>query len=315
VGAIQRRLLTLEEQGGTRLFGEPALNLLDLMQTDDRGRGVVNILAAEQLMNAPQLYGSFLLWLMSELFEELPEVGDPEKPKFVLFLDEAHLVFDDAPDVLLDKIEQVVRLIRSKGVGVYFVTQNPLDIPDSVLGQLGNRVQHALRALTPRDQRAVKAAADTFRASTRFDTRTAITELGVGEALVSTLDAKGSPRVVQRALIRPPRSRMGPITQRLRLDLMASSLVAGVYDKRVDRRSAYEILAERAEKQAAAQEAEKVREAREKTAAAAARKRGGYQRQGVVESFLKSAARAVGSQIGRQVLRGVLGSLMGSKRR
>ena len=315
VGAIQSRLLTLEEQGGTRLFGEPALNLLDMMQTDDRGRGVVNILAADQLMNAPQLYGSFLLWLMSELFEELPEVGDPEKPKFVLFLDEAHLIFDDAPDVLLDKIEQVVRLIRSKGVGVYFVTQNPLDIPDSVLGQLGNRVQHALRAFTPRDQRTVRAAADTFRSNPRFDTRTAITELGVGEALVSTLDAKGSPRVVQRALIRPPRSRMGPITQRLRLDLMASSPVAGVYDKRVDRRSAYEILAERAEKQAAAQEAEKVREAREKTAAAAARKRGGYQRQGVVESFLKSAARAVGSQIGRQVLRGVLGSLLGSKRR
>ena len=314
VGAIQRRLLSLEDQGGTRLFGEPALNLLDMMQTDAQGRGVVNILAAEQLMNSPQLYGSFLLWLLSELFEELPEVGDLDKPKFVLFFDEAHLIFDDAPDVLLDKVEQVVRLIRSKGVGVYFVTQNPLDIPDAVLGQLGNRVQHALRAFTPRDQKAVKAAADTFRTNPALDTQTTITELGVGEALVSTLDAKGSPRVVQRTLIRPPRSQIGPITKRLRYDLMESSLVAGVYDKPVDRRSAHEILVERAEKQAEAQAAEEVREARDNSRAAEPKRRGGYQRQGVMESFLKSAARAVGSQIGRQVLRGVLGSLLGGKR-
>ena len=314
VGAIQRRLLSLEDQGGSRLFGEPALNLLDMMQTDAQGRGVVNILAAEQLMNSPQLYGSFLLWLLSELFEELPEVGDLDKPKFVLFFDEAHLIFDDAPDVLLDKVEQVVRLIRSKGVGVYFVTQNPLDIPDAVLGQLGNRVQHALRAFTPRDQKAVKAAADTFRTNPALDTQATITELGVGEALVSTLDAKGSPRVVQRTLVRPPRSQIGPITKRLRYDLMESSLVAGVYDKPVDRRSAHEILVERAEKQAEVQEAEKVREAREKSRAGETKRRGGYQRQGVMESFLKSAARAVGSQIGRQVLRGVLGSLLGGRR-
>ncbi len=316
VGAIQRRLLTLEDQGGKKLFGEPALNLRDLMQTDENGRGVINLLAADQLMNAPMLYGTFLLWLMSELFENLPEVGDREKPRLVLFFDEAHLLFDDASDVLLDKIEQVVRLIRSKGVGVYFVTQNPLDIPDSVLGQLGNRVQHALRAYTPRDQKAVKAAADTFRPNPKLDTRQVITELGVGEALVSTLDAKGRPRMVQRTLIRPPRSQIGPIIKRLRRELMEDSLVAGVYDKRVDRKSAYEILQARAEKLAEEQQAEEVAKAQEKELKKAKRS-GGRQRQSVMEAFLKSAARAIGSQTGRQLMRGILGSLFGggSRRR
>ena len=315
VGAIQRRLLTLEDQGGKKLFGEPALNLQDMMQTDDQGRGMINLLAADQLMNAPMLYGTFLLWLMSELFENLPEVGDREKPRLVLFFDEAHLLFDDASDVLLDKIEQVVRLIRSKGVGVYFVTQNPLDIPDPVLGQLGNRVQHALRAYTPRDQKAVKAAADTFRPNPRLDTRRVITELGVGEALVSTLDAKGRPRMVQRTLIRPPRSQIGPITKRLRRELMEDSLLAGVYEKRVDRQSAYEILQQRAQELAAKQQAEEVAKAREKALKKAARGSGGRQRQSVMEAFLKSAARAVGSQAGRQIMRGILGSLFGGSRR
>ena len=314
VGAIQRRLLTLEDQGGDKLFGEPALNLDDLMQTDDQGNGMINILAADKLMNSPLLYGTFLLWLMSELFELLPEVGDREKPRLVLFFDEAHLLFDDAPDILLDKIEQVVRLIRSKGVGVYFVTQNPMDIPDSVLGQLGNRVQHALRAYTPRDQKAVRTAAQTFRANPKLDTERVITELGVGEALVSTLDAKGRPRVVQRTLIRPPRSRIGPATRQERGQLIAGSLLAGVYDQRVDRKSAYEILAERAEQQAEQQQAEEVAKAQEKELAKASRSRGGRQRQSTMEAFFKSAARAVGSQIGRQIIRGVLGSIMGGRR-
>jgi len=315
VGAIQRRLLTLEDQGGKKLFGEPALNLQDLMQTDDRGRGMINLLVADQLMNSPMLYGTFLLWLMSELFENLPEVGDREKPRLVLFFDEAHLLFDDASDVLLDKIEQVVRLIRSKGVGVYFVTQNPLDIPDTVLGQLGNRIQHALRAYTPRDQKAVKAAADTFRPNPKLDTRRVITELGVGEALVSTLDAKGRPRRVQRTMIRPPRSQIGPITKRLRRELMDDSLLAGVYEKRVDRKSAYEFLQARAEKKAAEQQAEEVAKAQQKTLAKARKGKGGYQRQTALEAFWKSAARAIGSQAGRQLIRGVLGSLFGGRRR
>jgi len=314
VGAIQRRLLTLESQGGNALFGEPALNLQDMMQTDEAGLGVINILASEQLMNAPLLYGTFLLWLMSELFETLPEVGDPEKPRLVLFFDEAHMLFDDAPEILIDKVEQVVRLIRSKGVGVYFVTQNPLDVPDTVLGQLGNRVQHALRAFTPRDQKAVKAAAETFRPNPQLDTRQVITELGVGEALVSTLDAKGRPCVVERTLIRPPSSKMGPITQVLRNQLMAGSLVAGVYDKSINRESAYEILIARAEQQAQEQEAAEVAKAQEETLSRARRQSGGRQRQSVTESFFKSAARAVGSQVGRQLIRGVLGSLFGGRR-
>jgi len=314
VGAIQRRLLTLESQGGNALFGEPALNLQDMMQTDEAGLGVINILASEQLMNAPLLYGTFLLWLMSELFETLPEVGDPEKPRLVLFFDEAHMLFDDAPEILIDKVEQVVRLIRSKGVGVYFVTQNPLDVPDTVLGQLGNRVQHALRAFTPRDQKAVKAAAETFRPNPQLDTRQVITELGVGEALVSTLDAKGRPCVVERTLIRPPSSKMGPITKVLRNQLMAGSLVAGVYDKSINRESAYEILIARAEQQAQEQEAAEVAKAQEETLSRAQRQSGGRQRQSVTESFFKSAARAVGSQVGRQLIRGVLGSLFGGRR-
>lgn len=314
VGAIQRRLLTLEEQGGDQLFGEPALNLQDMMQTDESGFGVINVLSSEQLMNAPLLYGTFLLWLMSELFETLPEVGDPEKPRLVLFFDEAHMLFDDAPEILIDKVEQVVRLIRSKGVGVYFVTQNPLDVPDTVLGQLGNRVQHALRAFTPRDQKAVKAAAETFRANPLLDTRQVITELGVGEALVSTLDAKGRPSMVERTMIRPPRSSMGPITDKMRRQLMAGSLVAGVYDKRIDRESAYEILVARAEKQAREQEAAEVAKAQEEALAKARRQPAGSRRQTVSESFFKSAARAVGSQVGRQLIRGVLGSLFGGRR-
>ncbi|HHH39327.1 MAG TPA: DUF853 family protein [Sedimenticola sp.] len=316
VGAIQRRLIGLEDQGGDRLFGEPALDLMDMLQTDEEGQGVINILAADELMNAPMLYGTFLLWLLSELFEQLPEVGDRDRPRLVLFFDEAHLLFDDVPDILLDKVEQVVRLIRSKGVGVYFVTQNPLDIPDSVLGQLGNRVQHALRAYTPRDQKAVRAAAQTFRPNPKLDTERVITELGVGEALVSTLDTKGRPRVVQRTLIRPPRSQIGPITPAQREALLGASLVAGVYEKAEDRESAYEILARRAEEQARAQEAEAVEKARQKEQARIRRSGGrGRQRQTPMEAFLKSAARAVGSQIGRQLIRGVLGSLLGGGKR
>ncbi|MCB1857175.1 MAG: DUF853 family protein [Gammaproteobacteria bacterium] len=311
VGAIQRRLIALEDQGGDQLFGEPALNLDDMLQTNAQGLGVINVLASQELMNAPLLYGTFLLWLMSELFENLPEVGDRDVPKLVLFFDEAHLLFDDAPPILVDKVEQVVRLIRSKGVGVYFVTQNPLDVPDTVLGQLGNRIQHALRAFTPRDQKAVRAAADTFRANPALDTRQVITELGVGEALVSALDGKGRPGIVERTLIRPPRSQMGPIDDATRVQLMKTSLVAGVYDQVVDRHSAYEILTARAEKLAAEQQAAEVTKASQK----ARQSGGGRQRQTVTESFFKSAARAVGSQIGRQLIRGVMGSLFGGRRR
>ena len=246
VGAIQRRLLELEQQGGDKFFGEPSLNMDDMMQTDEQGRGVISILAADKLLQAPKLYGTFLLWMLSELFEQLPEVGDVEKPKMVFFFDEAHLLFSDAPDVLLQKIEQVVRLIRSKGVGVYFVSQNPLDIPDIVLGQLGNRVQHALRAFTPRDQKAVKAAATTFRPNPALDTEAAITELGVGEALVSLLDEKGTPGIVRRAFIAPPHSRLGAITPDERRAVIQSSLIAGHYEAAVDRESAYEKLKGRA---------------------------------------------------------------------
>ncbi|MGH8660514.1 MAG: helicase HerA-like domain-containing protein, partial [Burkholderiales bacterium] len=244
IGAIQRGLLTLDQQGADKFFGEPALNLQDLMQTDGRGRGVVNVLAADKLMSAPKLYSTLLLWLLSELFEELPEVGDPEKPKLVFFFDEAHLLFTDAPPALLEKVEQVVRLIRSKGVGVYFVTQNPLDIPDTVLGQLGNRVQHALRAFTPRDQKAVKSAATTLRANPKLNVETAITELGVGEALVSMLDEKGRPTIVERAFVVPPGTRIGPITAQEREKLIKGSPLAGTYDKTEDRESAYEKLAQ-----------------------------------------------------------------------
>jgi hypothetical protein len=245
VGAIQRRLLVLEEQGAENFFGEPALDIRDFMRTTRDGRGIVNILAANTLMQSPRLYATFLLWLLSELFEELPEVGDPQKPKLVFFFDEAHLLFDEAPKALLQKVEQVVRLIRSKGVGVYFVTQNPLDVPDTVSSQLGNRVQHALRAFTPREQRAVKAAAETFRQNPELDTERVIMELGVGEALVSTLEKKGQPSIVERTLVRPPSSRLGPLTDDERKAIMKESPLAGTYDKAVDRESAYEMLEKR----------------------------------------------------------------------
>ncbi len=329
VGAIQRRLIGLEDQGGAQLFSEPVLNLDDLMQTDEDGKGIINLLAANKLMNSPQLYSTFLLWLMAELFEQLPEVGDPDKPKLVLFFDEAHLIFKDAPKVLLSKVEQVVRLIRSKGVGVYFVTQNPTDIPDSVLGQLGNRIQHALRAYTAKDQKAVRAAAQTFRANPKLDTETVITQLGVGEALVSLLDEKGRPGIVQQTLIKPPKSQIGPIKPAQRKTLMAQSLVAGVYEKEVDRESAYEILTARADKVAEQQAsskaaatrakedaaAEKARLAKEKARNAKSRKSKSSTRRSdsAMDAFVKSAMRSLGGQVGRKLIRGVLGSLFGGR--
>jgi DNA helicase HerA-like ATPase len=307
IGAIQRGLLALENQGAAQFFGEPMLNIADLMQAE-RGRGAVNILAADQLMNAPKLYGAFLLWMLAELFEQLPEVGDPEKPKLVFFFDEAHLLFDDAPKALLDKIEQVVRLIRSKGVGVYFVTQNPLDIPESVLGQLGNRVQHALRAFTPRDQKAVKSAAETMRPNPKLKLERAITELGVGEALVSLLDEKGRPGVTERASVVPPGSQLGPVSDAERKAAIASSPIAGHYEKAVDRESAYEMLKARAAQPA------KQSSAASDLIFGKTGPRGGRQSQGLLEAMTKSAVRTVGSQIGRELVRGVLGSLLGKRR-
>ncbi len=316
VGAIQRRLLTLEEQGAEHFFGEPALDLNDFLHTDEDGRGVVNILAADRLMQTPKLYATFLLWLLSELFEELPEVGDPDRPKLVFFFDEAHLLFDDAPKALLEKIEQVVRLIRSKGVGVFFVTQNPADIPDGVGSQLGNRVQHALRAFTPREQRVVKAAAETFRPNPEFRTVDVITQLGVGEALVSTLKKKGVPGVVQRTLIRPPSSRMGPASEAERAAVMARSPMGAKYDRPIDRISAHEILAERAERRAEEEEKARAREAQEaretrragkrapSTTAGRPRRRTS-RRQSVAEAAFKSAART----LARELVRGLLGGL------
>ena len=271
IGAIQRGLLTLEQQGGDKFFGEPALNLEDLIQTDSSGKGVINVLAADRLMTSPKLYATFLLWMLSELFERMPEVGDLDKPKLVFFFDEAHLLFDDAPDALLEKIEQVVRLIRSKGVGVYFITQNPLDVPLKVLGQLGNRVQHALRAFTPLDQKAVKTAAETFRQNPKFDTEEAITQLGVGEALVSFLDEKGIPGIVERAFVLPPHGQIGPITPQQRAGFIASSLVAGVYEKLEDRESAYEILKGKATAAAQAQDEAASKSAEQKQAEIEAR--------------------------------------------
>jgi DNA helicase HerA-like ATPase len=310
VGAIQRRLLTLEEQGGDLLFGEPALDLADLMRTDATGQGVVNVLAADRLIQSPQLYATFLLWLLAELFEQLPELGDPEQPVLVFFFDEAHLLFDGAPKVLIDRVEQVVRLIRSKGVGVYFVTQNPMDVPDTVLGQLGNRVQHALRAFTPRDQKAVRAAAQTFRQNPALDTEAAITALGVGEALASTLDADGIPGIVERIKVAPPGSRLGPITAAERHALLSASPVAGVYDRAVDRDSAYETLKLMAEQAALAAEAAAVVPSRQTKRAPT---RGGGQTP--LEAFAVSAMRSLGTQIGRQLARGTLGSLFGGPRR
>ncbi|WP_419319109.1 helicase HerA-like C-terminal domain-containing protein [Caulobacter sp. ErkDOM-E] len=323
VGAIQRKLLTLQSQGADNFFGEPALKLADIMRTDVAGRGYVNLLAADRLIQSPKLYSTFLLWLLSELFEELPELGDVDKPRLVFFFDEAHLLFNDAPKPLLEKIEQVVRLIRSKGVGIYFVTQNPADIPDAVLGQLGARIQHALRAYTPADQKGLKAAAQSFRVNPSFDTAETIQGLGVGEALVSTLDAKGAPCVVQKTMIRPPASRLGPLTPEERTALIARSPVAGLYDTAQDRGSAYEVLQGRAQdalrQTDAAQdaaEAEKVRIAEEKVRAreearetrAAPRPRASN-RQGMAETFAKSLLRTVASQAGREIMRGLLGGL------
>ena len=310
IGAIQRNLLVLQEQGADKFFGEPALNLEDLMQTDARGRGVINILSAEKLVHSPKIYATFLLWLISELFENLPEVGDPPKPKLVFFFDEAHLLFDEAPPALLQKIEQVVRLIRSKGVGIYFVTQNPLDIPDSVLGQLGNRVQHALRAFTPRDQKAVRSAAETFRQNPNINVEQAITELGVGEALVSFLDAEGRPSIVDRALILPPRSQLPPLSVEERKSLINQSPAGAVYGKTFDRESAYELLKQRAE----ATPPSPTPLSSDPNAPAS--KQPAPARSGSMwDGFLKSAARSIGTQVGRELIRGVLGSMTGSRRR
>lgn len=306
IGAIQRDLLVLDEQGADRFFGEPALDLADLMKTDFSGNGVISILDATRLMrDSPRVYSTLLLWLISELFEDLPEVGDPEIPRLVFFFDEAHLLFDSAPKPLIDKIEQVVRLIRSKGVGIYFVTQSPLDIPDEVLGQLGLRIQHALRAFTPRDQKAVRAAADTFRGNPAIDTRTAITELGIGEALVSVLDTDGSPTPVERLVIRPPESRIGPLTDEERAIHLSRSPLKGRYDQPVDRHSAYESLKESAAKRAT-EEAYRLDEKNKEKRSS--------NRQTVSEAFIKSAARSIGSQLGRQLWRGLLGTLFGKSR-
>ncbi|MDO9417232.1 helicase HerA-like C-terminal domain-containing protein [Pararhizobium sp.] len=332
VGTVQRELLILEQQGAENFFGEPALKITDIMRTTNDGRGAISVLAADKLMMNPRLYGTFLLWMMSELFEQLPEIGDPEKPKLVFFFDEAHLLFNDAPKVLIERVEQVVRLIRSKGVGVYFVTQNPLDVPETVLAQLGNRVQHALRAYTPREQKAVRTAADTFRPNPDFNCAEVITNLGTGEALVSTLEAKGAPSMVERTLIRPPASRLGPITESERAQIMKVSPVAGLYDETFDRESAYEILAARAEK--AAQQVEAERKAAEEPEQQAptggsrwtlpgfgndepatpstntrAAPKPRYQRETIAEAAMKSVARTVASSVGRALVRGILGSL------
>lgn len=322
VGAIQRSLLVLEQQGGTNFFGEPALRIEDIMRTTPDGRGAISILAADKLMMNPRLYATFLLWMLSELFEVLPEIGDPAKPRLVFFFDEAHLLFDEAPRALVERVEQVVRLIRSKGVGVYFVTQNPLDIPETVLAQLGNRLQHALRVYTPRETKAVKAAADTFRPNPDFDCYEAITKLGTGEALVSTLGEKGVPSVVQRTLIRPPAGRLGPITAEERRRLVMVSPVSGQYDKTVDRESAYELLKKRASESAIAEQKQAEAEAAEKAARQAEKQGGGVLdsvlgtggrsrgRETVAEAAMKSVARSVSSSLGRAIVRGILGSLM-----
>jgi DNA helicase HerA-like ATPase len=323
VGAIQRGLLQIETQGGDKFFGEPMLNIADFMQTVG-GKGVVNILAADKLMNSPRLYATFLLWMLSELFEQLPEIGDPDQPKLAFFFDEAHLLFNEAPKALVERIELVVRLVRSKGVGVYFVTQNPLDIPDSVLAQLGNRVQHALRAFTPRDQKAVKATATTMRQKPGLDIETAITELAVGEALVSFLDAKGRPSVTERVFVVPPGSQIGPITPAQRQAVIGDSLVAGVYEKTVDRESAYEKLKGRAESAPDAPAAKPgAKDAAESSGGSSMLNdllfgstgpRGG-KRDGLVQTMAKSAVRTMGTSVGKEILRGVLGGIFGAKKR
>jgi len=328
IGAIQRGLVALQQQGGDQFFGEPALNIEDLIQTDTHGRGVINILAADQLLQSPQLYATFLLWLMSELFEKLPEVGDPEKPKLVFFFDEAHLLFNDLPAVLQSRIEQVIRLIRSKGVGVFFATQNPTDVPENVLGQLGNRVQHALRAFSPRDQKAVKSAAQTFRSNPKLNVEEVITQLAVGEALVSFLDEKGIPGVVDRAMIYPPHSQIGPITPDQRAAIIRGSIIAGVYEQAVDRDSAYEKLKGKVAASATAANAPAVNTSQSAPAQPAASGQGNWmqeagavltnvlgpgtgRRETVAQAMVKSAARSIGSTVGRQIIRGVLGSLLG----
>ena len=325
IGAIQRGLVTLEQQGGDKFLGEPALNLDDMMQTDANGHGVVNILAADKLINSPKLYATFLLWMLTELFEKLPEAGDPDKPKLVFFFDEAHLLFSDLPKVIQDKVQQVVRLIRSKGVGIYFVTQNPIDVPDDVLGQLGNRVQHALRAFTPRDQKAVRAAATTFRANPKINIETTITELGVGEALVSFLDEKGTPNIVERAMICPPRSQIGAITPEERKQIIASSIVAGVYEKAVDRESAYELLQARAgqatnasggvqqaQPPAASQSQQPSQPASAPWYNVLTEGTGKTGRgDSILETATKTVVRTMGSTVGRELVRGIMGSLLG----
>ena len=345
LGAIQRNLLALADQGGDQFFGEPSLNILDFIQTDSNGHGYINILAADKLMNTPKLYATFLLWMLSELFEQLPEVGDMDKPKLVFFFDEAHLLFDNANAALQEKIEQVVRLIRSKGVGIYFVTQNPLDLPESVLGQLGNRVQHALRAFTPKDQKAVKTAADTFRANPEFKVEQAITELAVGEALISCLDEQGTPQIVERAWVMPPYSSFSPISPEQRQALISQSIVAGIYEKRLDRESAFELLQNKVverqqqavqieqEKQQAkeqellakqqakeaetlakqqAREQERIAKEQQKEAEREAKQREKLI-QDTVGTFAKSAARSLGGSTGQKIVRGLLGSLFGRK--
>lgn len=338
IAAIQRRLMMLEQQGADQFFGEPALDLNHLMQVTLEGTGVINILDATTLVNQPRLYALFLLWLIAELFENLPEQGDVEKPKLVFFFDEAHLLFNDAPKLLLDKIEQVVRLIRSKGVGIYFISQSPADIPETVLGQLGNRVQHALRAFTPKDQKAVKIAAETFRPNPSFSTETAITELGIGEALVSVLDDKGSPTQVERVLVAPPGSRIGPMLAEERTEVMSRSPYKSIYDKTIDRESAYEILKGRVAQQAQAEEKQKIQDQlgkeqerifkeqqkqqeriykeqqKQQERMQREQERAAAKRTSAVDAFAKSAARAVGSSLGRQLVRGILGSLLGGKR-
>ena len=338
IGAIQRQLLVLEQQGGEGFFAEPALKISDLMRTTRDGRGAISILAADELMRSPRLYSTFLLWLLSELFEELPEVGDMDKPKLVFFFDEAHLMFDEAPKILVEKVEQMVKLIRSKGVGVYFVTQNPVDIPDGVLSQLGNRVQHALRAFTPKEQKAVRVAADTFRPNPAFVAKDVITELGVGEALVSTLMKKGVPSMVERTLVRPPASRLGPLTKKERAEIIKMSPVVGQYDKTVDRESAYELLKKAAEKAAKSEDEQQAREDKERekngrakksrsgfqmpdfdrddrptkrsrSKSKSRRKRGSRDRQSVTEAAVKSVTRTIASTLGRALVRGILGSL------
>ncbi len=330
IGAIQRGLLTIEEQGGDMFFGEPMLDIADLIQTDSEGRGVINVLAADQLLHNPKLYSTFLLWILAELFEQLPEIGDPEKPKLVFFFDEAHLLFNDAPKALLEKIEQVVRLIRSKGIGIYFITQNPLDVPETVLAQLGNRVQHALRAFTPRDQQAVKTAASTMRQNPSFDSVQAITELGVGEALISFLDEKGRPSVVERAFVIAPGSRIGALTNEERTAIIRSSIIYGHYEKTLDRESAYEKLRGKMSDIQDSQPLKRDPVTDDRTRGGEGLLNGigdnlskiifgsrgprGGQREGMVQAAAKSVARSIGSAVGREIIRGVLGSILGGSR-